>query len=88
VIYGALIVAGILVLANRRVRIDQLAKNSSWIILLFLYEGISCVWSDFPFICRAMDRGLTLRSAVGQTWPKKEIIVVNDGSADTTLDIA
>jgi exopolysaccharide production protein ExoQ len=50
VIYGTLIVAGILVLVNRRVRIDQLAKNSSWIILFFLYEGISCVWSDFPFI--------------------------------------
>ncbi len=50
VIYGTLIVAGILVLANRRVRIDELAKNSSWIILFFLYEGLSCVWSDFPFI--------------------------------------
>src|ERR1700686_4632783 len=50
VIYGALIVAGILVLANRGVRIDQLAKNSWWIILFFLYEGLSCVWSDFPFI--------------------------------------
>jgi exopolysaccharide production protein ExoQ len=50
VIYGALIVAGILVLANRNVRIDQLAKNSWWIILFFLYEGLSCVWSDFPFI--------------------------------------
>jgi exopolysaccharide production protein ExoQ len=50
VIYGALIVAGILVLAKRSVRIDQLTKNSSWIILFFLFEGISCVWSDFPFI--------------------------------------
>ena len=50
VIYGTLIVVGICVLANRRVQIDQLAKNSSWIILFFLYEGISCVWSDFPFI--------------------------------------
>jgi exopolysaccharide production protein ExoQ len=50
VIYGTLIVAGILVLANRRVQIDQLAKNSWWIILFFLYEGISCVWSDFPLI--------------------------------------
>jgi exopolysaccharide production protein ExoQ len=50
VIFGMLIVAGILVLANRGVRIDQLAKNSWWIILFFLYEGLSCVWSDFPFI--------------------------------------
>jgi O-antigen ligase len=49
-VYGMLIVAGILVLANRHVRISQLSKNSWWIILFFLYEGISCVWSDFPFI--------------------------------------
>ena len=50
VVYGTLIVAGILVLRNRRVGIGQLAKNSSWIILFFLFEGISCVWSDYTFI--------------------------------------
>lgn len=49
-IYGALIVGGILILANRGVRINLLAKNSSWIILFFLYEGISCIWSDYSFI--------------------------------------
>src|SRR5262249_21398569 len=49
-IYGALIVAGIFVLAKRHVQISQLAKNNWWIILFFLYEGISCVWSDFPLI--------------------------------------
>jgi glycosyltransferase involved in cell wall biosynthesis len=30
----------------------------------------------------------TLRSAIGQTWERKEIIVVDDGSNDRTLDIA
>jgi hypothetical protein len=31
--------------------------------------------------------GETLESALGQTWPHKEVIVVDDGSADRTADI-
>src|SRR2546426_10237986 len=30
----------------------------------------------------------TIKSALRQTWPKKEIIIVNDGSSDNTLTIA
>ena len=32
--------------------------------------------------------GYTLQSAVGQTWPRKEIIVVDDGSRDRTAEVA
>jgi glycosyltransferase involved in cell wall biosynthesis len=32
--------------------------------------------------------GETIKSALGQTWPKKEVIIVDDGSRDNTLHIA
>src|SRR5262245_39232406 len=32
--------------------------------------------------------GATVRSAINQTWPHKEIIIVNDGSRDQTLSVA
>jgi glycosyltransferase involved in cell wall biosynthesis len=30
----------------------------------------------------------TIRSALTQTWPNKEIIIVDDGSTDQTLSVA
>src|SRR5690349_12910162 len=32
--------------------------------------------------------GETIESALNQTWPSKEIIIVDDGSADDTLRVA
>jgi glycosyltransferase involved in cell wall biosynthesis len=32
--------------------------------------------------------GDTIRSSLSQTWPRKEIIIVNDGSSDNTLEVA
>jgi glycosyltransferase involved in cell wall biosynthesis len=32
--------------------------------------------------------GDTIRSAIKQTWPRKEIIIINDGSSDNTLSVA
>ena len=29
----------------------------------------------------------TLKSAIGQTWPRKEVIVVDDGSTDRTAEV-
>jgi O-antigen ligase len=49
-VYGALIAAGVWVLASRRVQVGEIVKNNLWIVLFFLYEGLSVLWSDVPFI--------------------------------------
>jgi O-antigen ligase len=49
-VYGALIVAGISVLVNRRVRFGEFAKNNLWIMLFLLYGALSILWSDFPLV--------------------------------------
>jgi exopolysaccharide production protein ExoQ len=47
-VYGVLMVAALCVLARRRVRVGEIAKNNLAIVLFLLYEGLSVLWSDLP----------------------------------------
>jgi exopolysaccharide production protein ExoQ len=51
-VYGALILAGLLVLLRRRTRVKQALHNGVVIVFLvfLLYAGLSVLWSDFPVV--------------------------------------
>lgn len=49
-VFFALIIAGLIVLWQRRISWSQLFKNNIALALFVLYCGISIVWSDFPFV--------------------------------------
>jgi exopolysaccharide production protein ExoQ len=49
-VYGGLLFVGFCILASRRVRVGEVAKNNFPIVLFLLYEGISVLWSDFPLV--------------------------------------
>lgn len=47
-VYSALIIIGVLILIKRRnVDWSNIFKKNYWILILFLYMGISILWSDF-----------------------------------------
>jgi O-antigen ligase len=48
-VYGTLIVAGVCILASRRLQFREIINNNLWIVVFLLYEGLSVLWSDFPF---------------------------------------
>lgn len=48
--FGALILAGVGVLAQRHVVISTIVKHNRWLMAFILYGLISILWSDFPFI--------------------------------------
>ena len=50
VIFLSLIVAGLVVLAQRRVNWNQMVSKNIWLFLFFLYWLLSIVWSDYPFV--------------------------------------
>jgi exopolysaccharide production protein ExoQ len=47
-VFGALIVAGVSVLATRQTRVKEILTNNPAFLLFLLYEGLSVVWSDNP----------------------------------------
>ena len=48
--FFALIVAGFCVLTKRQVRLSEIVRNNSWLIVFLVYCFISIAWSDFPFV--------------------------------------
>jgi exopolysaccharide production protein ExoQ len=49
-VFFALIVAGIVILARRKIDWPRLFLNNKWIVLYFLYCLASMAWSDEPFL--------------------------------------
>jgi exopolysaccharide production protein ExoQ len=49
-IYSALILFSIVILSKRIAALSKILTNNKWIVLWFLYCGISIAWSDYPFV--------------------------------------
>jgi exopolysaccharide production protein ExoQ len=48
--FQLLILAGIVVLVRRRIDWSGLFRNNRWLVIFFLYLGVSVLWSDFPIV--------------------------------------
>src|SRR3972149_10329023 len=46
-VYSALIAAGLLILFKRKIDWSNLIRADAWILLLFIYMGLSIFWSEF-----------------------------------------
>lgn len=49
-VYIVLIVTGVLILLKRKINWAYLLKKNFSFVILFLYFGLSILWSDFPFV--------------------------------------
>lgn len=49
-VFFLLIVLSLGVLIKRRVSWGKIVRNNVWVILFFIYCGISIIWSDFAFV--------------------------------------
>jgi O-antigen ligase len=50
VVFGALIAAGFFVLSRRKIDWGQFFARNKWLMLYFIYCGVSIIWSDYPFV--------------------------------------
>ena len=48
--YTLLIIAGVLVLRQRRINWNALFTQNAWIWLYLVFGAVSCLWSDYPFV--------------------------------------
>jgi exopolysaccharide production protein ExoQ len=49
-VWFSLIVSGFSVLLSRRVNWQNVIASNKWLIVYFLYFGMSALWSDYPFV--------------------------------------
>lgn len=49
-VFGVLLLSGAIVLMQRRVRTSELLGHNKWLLVWFIYCGVSIGWSDFPDI--------------------------------------
>ncbi len=45
-----LIITGVFILIRRRLNWNELLIRNAWIVLFFLFAGISIIWSDYPYV--------------------------------------
>lgn len=49
-VFGALIVAALVVLTSRRARVVSFLRTNAAILIFFSYCAVSTLWSDYPFV--------------------------------------
>lgn len=49
-ILGVLIAAGLFILYRRRIPCGRIFQNNKWVVIYFIYCGISIIWSDYTSV--------------------------------------
>src|SRR5262245_42477704 len=50
VVLSSLLLLGVVVLARRKIEWSRVLRNNFWLILFFLFIGLSVTWTDSPYI--------------------------------------